>query len=75
MKISRRELLTAGAISGAAVVAGLATGAQAGIEDTGLVGVKKAEPKKGAILQIASQRAEYLVRTCPRNSPKWRNGT
>ena len=70
MKISRRELLTAGVISGAAMAAGLASGAQAGIEDTGLVGVKKSEPKKGAVLQIASQEGRIPGKDLPEKIAK-----
>lgn len=55
MELSRRELLTMGAVGSAAIAAGLvSSGTQAGVEDTGLVGAPKAK-RKGAVLNIASQ--------------------
>ncbi len=70
MEVSRRELLAMGAIGSAAVVAGLASGAQAGVEDTGLVGPRKTAKPKRAVLKIASQEGRVPGKDLPEKLAK-----
>lgn len=70
MELNRRELLSIGAIGGAALVAGLATGAQAGVEDTGLVGLPKTAKPKKAVLKIASQEGRIPGKDLPEKLAK-----
>lgn len=70
MEVSRRELLSIGAIGGAALVAGLATGASAGVEDTGLVGLPKTVKPKRAVLKIASQEGRVPGKDLPEKLAK-----
>lgn len=71
MKLSRRELLAIGTVGSAAIAAGLAsTGAMAGAEDTGLVGLKpKPKPKK-AVLKIGSQEGRIPGKDLPEKLAK-----
>lgn len=70
MEVSRRELLNIGAIGGAALVAGLATGADASAEDTGLIGAPKTAKPKRAVLQIASQEGRVPGKDLPEKLAK-----
>ena len=70
MQMSRRELLVAGALGSAAVAAGLvSSGADAGVEDSGLVGEPKAKPAK-AVLKIASQEGRVPGKDLPEKLAK-----
>jgi sugar phosphate isomerase/epimerase len=70
MEMSRRELLTAGALGGVAIAAGLASsGAEASVEDTGLVGRAKGKPAK-AVLKIASQEGRIPGKDLPEKLAK-----
>ena len=70
MELSRRELLAAGAVGGAALVAGLATGANASAEDTGLIGLPKTAKPKRAVLKIASQEGRIPGKDLPEKLAK-----
>lgn len=70
MEVSRRELLTMGAVGGAALAAGLVTSAQAGVEDTGLVGLPKTVKPKRAVLKIASQEGRVPGKDLPEKLAK-----